>query len=130
MKAVAQHIQLNVSNPDFYRKLFAYFEGKVLMDEGGYLGMQVGEMSFWIFPVDEQHKDQPFSRHARGIHHLGFRVDSRSDVDAFFKEYLQANGIAVLYEKPKEYPEFGDNYYAVKCEDPDGIVIEVFHKNE
>lgn len=129
MKVQTQHLQLNVSNSDFYRKLFAYFEGKVLMDEGSYLGIQVGQVSFWIFPVDNAHKTHPFNRHARGIHHVGFKVDKREDVDRFYTEYLQANKIPVLYEKPKDYPDFGDNYYAVKCEDPDGIVIEVFHRD-
>lgn len=129
MKATPNHIQLNVSNADFYRKLLTYFEGKLLEDEGGYLGIRLGEMSFWVFPVDEKYKKHPFNRHARGIHHIGFRVEKRADVDTFFNEYLRANGISVLYDKPKDYPDFGDNYYAVKCEDPDGLVIEVFHKD-
>lgn len=99
------------------------------MDEGGYLGIRVGGLSYWIFPVEEEHINKQFNRRARGIHHIGFQVEKRSDVDTFFTDYLQPNGIPALYEKPKEYPDFGDNYYAVKCEDPDGLVVEVFHKD-
>ncbi len=129
MKVIGQHIQLNVSDTAFYRKLLTYLGGKVLSDDDGYLGIEVGQMSYWVFPVEAKHKDKPFNRRARGIHHIAFRVEKRKDVDKFYTNYLQTNSIPVLYKKPQEYPDFGDNYYAVKCEDPDGIVIEVFHRD-
>jgi glyoxylase I family protein len=64
-------------------------------------------------------------RYAPGFHHCAFTVDRRGDVDAVH-DLLREKGIPVL-DPPGEYPQYGEGYYAVFFEDPDGLKFEVVH---
>jgi catechol 2,3-dioxygenase-like lactoylglutathione lyase family enzyme len=69
--------------------------------------------------------DEPLNRRKPGaLHHLAFRVASRSEVDRLHRE-LVAIG-ARIDIPPREFPEFTPaGYYAVFFRDPDGIKYEV-----
>jgi len=57
-----------------------------------------------------------------GLHHVCFRVASKSDVDA------AAEGLRVLgipRTEPRYYAEYAPDYYATFLSDPDGIRLEV-----
>ena len=64
----------------------------------------------------------PHDPYAPGLHHLCFQVETTEDVDSCF-ETLQALGVPV--SKPKLYPEYHSEYYAIFFEDPDGIRLEI-----
>lgn len=58
------------------------------------------------------------------LHHLAFRVPSRSEVDRLHRE-LEAIG-ATIVSPPREYPEYTPRgYYAVFFKDPEGIKYEI-----
>jgi len=58
------------------------------------------------------------------LHHLAFRVASRSEVDRLHLE-LQAIG-ATIVSPPRAYPEYTPaGYYAVFFKDPEGIKYEI-----
>ena len=57
-----------------------------------------------------------------GLHHLCFRVETASEVDAAARE-LGKLGIAAT--APRYYPQYAPDYYATFFEDPDGIRLEV-----
>jgi catechol 2,3-dioxygenase-like lactoylglutathione lyase family enzyme len=57
-----------------------------------------------------------------GLHHLCFRVASRSDVDAAARG-LRELGVAAT--EPRLYPEYAPDYYATFFTDPDGIRLEI-----
>ena len=57
-----------------------------------------------------------------GLHHLCFRVPSRSEVDEAARE-LVALGVAA--SEPRLYPEYAADYYATFFADPDGIRLEI-----
>jgi hypothetical protein len=54
-----------------------------------------------------------------------FERGSRADVDAF-NDFLVREKIEVL-DAPAEYPQYGENNYAVFFADPDGMKLELVH---
>ncbi len=64
-----------------------------------------------------------YHRQRIGLNHLAFKAESRAQVDVI-AQWAKAAGHSVLYED--RYPfATGPNYYAVFCEDPDRIKVEV-----
>jgi glyoxylase I family protein len=70
-------------------------------------------------------KQRKYDRDAPGLHHLAFHVDSRTDVDQLYAQ-LVALGITIL-DPPAEYP-YTPGYYAMSCQDPDGLVLEYVYE--
>ncbi|MBW2524872.1 MAG: VOC family protein [Deltaproteobacteria bacterium] len=54
--------------------------------------------------------------------HLGFRVDSRQEVDAWL-ERVRAHGAPITHG-PAEY----EHYYTFSCRDPDGYALEIYYE--
>ena len=137
MKTSIYHIQLNISNPKvslpFYKKLFSYFDYKIIDESEDHIGASNGTTDFWIIPTDKKHLDKKFHRKTTGLNHISFKVSSKEDVDVFVSDFLTKNKIKTLYEGAKEFPEYREGYYAVYFEDPDRIKLEVTYipsKNE
>lgn len=65
---------------------------------------------------------------ARNLQHLAFSARSREEVDSFFG-WADARGIKILRE-PREYPEYGGDYFAVFFEGPDHLKLELVHLSE
>jgi alkylated DNA nucleotide flippase Atl1/catechol 2,3-dioxygenase-like lactoylglutathione lyase family enzyme len=62
-------------------------------------------------------------RRRAGLNHVAFEVDERADIDEL-TEGLRERGVRILY--PERHPYAGgDDHYAVFCEDPDGLKVEV-----
>ncbi|MFC6960904.1 VOC family protein [Halocatena marina] len=66
--------------------------------------------------------DDPFDRQAPGLNHLAFHADSRAQVDELTAEIRERADSVVLYEDQHPY---AGGYYALYCEDPAGIKVEV-----
>jgi catechol 2,3-dioxygenase-like lactoylglutathione lyase family enzyme len=65
----------------------------------------------------------PLDRRSVGINHLAFRAGSEAEVDRLTEE-LRARGVRILY--PDRHPfAGGTDHYAVFCEDPEGLKVEV-----
>jgi catechol 2,3-dioxygenase-like lactoylglutathione lyase family enzyme len=58
-----------------------------------------------------------------GLNHLAFRGTSREQVDQIVS-WLRSSGHTLLYEDRHPFAG-GPDYYAVFCEDPDRIKLEV-----
>ncbi len=54
--------------------------------------------------------------------HIGFRVDSRDDVDAWLRD-LTGRGLPISHG-PADY----GGYYTFTCRDPDGYGIEIYYE--
>ena len=61
----------------------------------------------------------------QGFRHLALHMDSRADVDQLHAQ-LVALGITIL-DPPAEYP-YTAGYYALSCQDPDGLVLECVYE--
>ncbi|MEK6801029.1 MAG: VOC family protein [Nanoarchaeota archaeon] len=129
MKTSLYHIQLNVSNPKvslpFYKKLFSYFEYKIIDESENHIGASNGLTDFWIISTEKKHLDKKFHRKSTGLNHISFKVSSKEKVDIFVNDFLKKNKIKPLYDGAKEFPEYREGYYAVYFEDPDRIKFEV-----
>lgn len=131
MNASLEHIILNVSDPKvsfpFYKDLFEYFEYKIIAhEEGDHIAFRKkGTVDFWIVATDPKYIKNSFHRKNTGINHFAFHASSKNEVDRFYKEFLKPKGIKTLYDSPKPFPEYTEDYYAVFFEDPDRIKLEV-----
>ncbi len=129
MKTSLYHIQINISNPKkslpFYKELFDYFEYKIIDESETHLGVSNGTTDFWLIATEEKFKTNAFHRKNTGLNHVAFKVENKEEVEQFANEFLKPRNIATLYDSPKAFPEYTENYYAVFFEDPDRIKIEV-----
>ncbi len=57
-----------------------------------------------------------------GLHHLCFQCNTKEDVDECFR-ILVDSGLSPT--KPRLYPEYSPDYYAIFFSDPDGIRLEI-----
>lgn len=64
-----------------------------------------------------------YHRRRIGLNHLAFRGSSREHVDEI-AAWVRASGHALLYEDRHPFAG-GADYYALFCEDPDRIKVEV-----
>ncbi len=129
MKGMLQHIQYNAaeeSTTQFYRELAAFFEMDTMYDGGAMLGVTDGAVGFWVLPAFEDHKASVYDRDGAGLNHIGIKVESADDVNAFISDFLQPHGIAPSFDTPKQRADFGATYYQVMFLDPQGLAIEVF----
>jgi len=69
------------------------------------------------------HLDAGYHRQRVGLNHLAFHGNSRAHVDEL-AQWLKSSGCAVLYEDRYPYAG-GPGYYALYCEDPDRIKVEI-----
>jgi len=83
--------------------------------------------SIWFEETPKKWAKDKFHRRKSGLNHLAFRLNSKENVDKFFKEFLKKGKIATLYQTPKHFPEYEKNYYAVFFEDPDRLKIEIVY---
>lgn len=77
--------------------------------------------SMYIVLVDSD-GDHPFDRQAAGLNHLAFHAESRKQVDELTAGVRTREDSTVLYEEDHPY---AGGYYALYCEGPEGIKVEV-----
>ena len=76
-----------------------------------------------LLQVPDEHAAAGYHRRRVGLNHLAFRADSRAQVNAV-RAWVRTAGHPLLYDD--RYPfATGPGYYAMFCEDPDRIKIEV-----
>lgn len=66
--------------------------------------------------------EQRFDRRTPGLNHLAFHANSREQVDEMTASIRERGDSTVLYEEQHPY---AGGYYALYCEDPEGIKVEV-----
>ena len=131
MTARLYHVQVNVADAGtalpFYRELFTYLGNRIVSESPTHLGVSDGQAAVWVIATEPARVGRGFHRKNTGLNHLAFRVDSRDAVDSFHREFLQARGLAPLYDSPRDWPEYRPGYYAVFFEGPDRLKLEVVH---
>ncbi len=76
-----------------------------------------------ILQASKEHLTAGFHRKRIGLNHLAFKARSRQHVDEI-RAWLQQAGHTLLYDDLYPYATAPD-YYALFCEDPDRIKLEV-----
>ena len=87
-----------------------------------------GQAYFCFLPAPAQHLAAGYHRQRVGLNHLAFRGRSRAHVDEI-AAWARASGHRTLYDDRYPYAG-GPGYYAVYCEDPDRIKVEVVAPRE
>jgi catechol 2,3-dioxygenase-like lactoylglutathione lyase family enzyme len=70
------------------------------------------------FINDSIHRRKPGS-----LHHLAFKAETREEVDEIYTELVKTG--ATIVNKPRVYPEYDPNYYALFFKDFEGIKYEI-----
>jgi catechol 2,3-dioxygenase-like lactoylglutathione lyase family enzyme len=87
---------------------------------------RVGFCSVGIRSASGPNAERTHDRYTSGLHHIAWTAASRDDVDAMHA-HLQKIG-ANITDPPKDYPEYGEGYYAVFFTDADGLMLEYVYK--
>lgn len=121
------HIEIYVSDLERSVAFWTPFLGQLGYTEdrwpGGMNYVRGDEAYLCLLPAPAEHLDAGYHRKRVGLNHLAFTARSRAQVDAL-QAWAKAAGHAVLYED--RYPfAGGPGYYAMYCEDPDRIKVEV-----
>jgi catechol 2,3-dioxygenase-like lactoylglutathione lyase family enzyme len=117
------HVSVRVSDfaksKAFYAQLFAFLGFKVLGEYDDAIGWTNGTSRYWIGQADAQARKHKYRIGEVGLHHLGFELRSRKDVDAL-QAFVKELGATIV--DPAD--EYYDDYYAVFFLDPDGLKLE------
>jgi catechol 2,3-dioxygenase-like lactoylglutathione lyase family enzyme len=127
LKGKIHHIELYVSD----LKKSIDFWGWMLEKLGYHLYQKWEEGISWrkddtylvLVQTQEKYLNIPYHRCGTGLNHIAFFLDSKQEVDDF-TTLLKQRGIDILYEDRHPYAG-GTDYYALYCEDPDRIKIEL-----
>ena len=120
------HVELNASDLDasvaFWDWLLGElgYEPKNDWDDGR--SWVNGPTYVVLVRADEPGSDHPYDRHAPGLNHLAFHAASRERVEDLTAGVRERDDATLLYEDRHPY---AGGYYALYCEDPEGIKVEV-----
>lgn len=78
--------------------------------------------------ASKEHLSAGYHRKRIGLNHLAFQAKSREHVDSI-RTWLKDSGHTLLYDDSYPFATAPD-YYAVYCEDPDRIKVEVVAPSE
>ncbi|TVQ84574.1 MAG: hypothetical protein EA357_02840 [Micavibrio sp.] len=122
------HIEIYVSELE----KSAAFWGALLEEEFGYTPYQQWQDGrswkkdghYIVFvQTREKYSEDGYHRCRTGLNHLAFQAGSRAQIDAL-REKLVRRGVTLLYDD--RFPHAGGaEHYALYCEDPDRIKVEI-----
>ena len=127
------HVELYVGDLErsvaFWQPFMSMLGYEIERWSGGVNFVQGGEEAYFcLLQAPDEHRAVGYHRKRVGLNHLAFRVASRAQVDEV-AAWLKQNGHTLLYEDRHPHAG-GPNYYAVFCEDPDRIKLEVVAPSE
>lgn len=137
IRGALSHLDLTITDPDravpFYDAVLPLLGYRRVPVEPGTTAVACwsiadGEQSVFSIALERARgagKQQKYDRYAPGLHHLALRMDSRADVDQLHAQ-LVALGITIV-DPPAEYP-YTAGYYAMSCQEPDGLVLECVYE--
>lgn len=127
------HVELYVSDLErslaFWTPLMERlgYEAERWSDGMNYIRSE-GEPYLCLIQASREHLAAGYHRKRVGLNHLAFRAKSRNQVDEL-RAWMKEAGRTLLYDASYPYATAPD-YYALFCEDPDRIKIEVVAPSE
>lgn len=76
----------------------------------------------YLVLVETEQGSPSFDRRAPGLNHLAFHAESREQVDTLTAAVRERDDATVLYEEDHPY---AGGYYALYCEGPERLKVEV-----
>jgi catechol 2,3-dioxygenase-like lactoylglutathione lyase family enzyme len=137
IRGALSHLDLTITAPDrsipFYDAVLSLLGYRRVPVESGTTAVacwSIADAEQSVFSIALERakgtgKRRKYHRYAPGLQHMAFHVDSRTDVDQLYAQ-LVALGITIL-DPPAEYP-YTSGYYAMSCQDPEGLVLEFVYE--
>jgi catechol 2,3-dioxygenase-like lactoylglutathione lyase family enzyme len=126
------HVEVNVSDlarsVDFWAFLLGQLEFEPYQEWDSGRSWRQGASYLVLVQADKRFLPRGFHRSGVGLNHLAFHGGSREQVDRLARE-LRRRGVPMLYEERYPYAG-GKSHYALFCEDPDRIKVEVVAEQE
>lgn len=118
------HVELYAADLDTSLRFWEWFLGELGYERKNEWdgGRSWANGPMYIVLVQADRPDHPFDRQAPGLNHLAFHAASREQVDELTATIREREDVNLLYED--RHP-FAGGYYALYCEDPEGIKVEV-----
>jgi catechol 2,3-dioxygenase-like lactoylglutathione lyase family enzyme len=136
MEPVIDHIQITVKDMNVAVAFYDKFLPLLGFDIQNKVSATIEEHDFSVveythpllaFAITSPRKsftgDTINRRKPGALHHLAFRAESRAEVDRLHSELMEIG--ATIVSKPKLYPEYGPDYYALFFKDLEGIKYEI-----
>jgi len=128
---VLHHVEIYVSDLERSIAFWSPFMERLGYEAerwSGGINYKQGDTYLCFLQAPTEHAAAGYHRKRVGLNHLAFHGRSRVHVDQV-AEWVKSEGHTVLYES--EYPyASGPGYYALYCEDPDRIKVEVVAPSE
>ncbi|WP_431256655.1 VOC family protein [Roseateles chitinivorans] len=121
------HLEIGVSDLENSLRFWTPFLRQLGYEESqrwsGGVSYRSGPTCLCFVQTPGEHLAAGFHRRRIGLNHLAFRGESRAHVDELAR-WVESAGYATLYAD--RYPHAGgSDHYALYCEDPDRIKVEV-----
>lgn len=121
------HVEIYVSDLErsiaFWTPFMARLGYEADRWSGGMNYVKAGEAYLCFLPAPAEHVAAGYHRKRVGLNHLAFTGRSRQHVDEM-AAWVQEAGYTLLYQDRHPFAG-GPGYYAMFCEDPDRIKVEV-----
>ncbi|MFB6197332.1 MAG: VOC family protein [Halobacteriaceae archaeon] len=129
MEGQLHHVEICASNLERSTEFWDWLLGKLGYEQKSTWenGTSWIKESTYIVVKQAETARQEFDRNAPGLNHLAFHAASREHVDEITSGIRSRDDAVVLYED--QHP-FAGGYYALYCEDPEGIKVEVVGPEE
>jgi catechol 2,3-dioxygenase-like lactoylglutathione lyase family enzyme len=118
------HLELNTADLDrsheFYKRMFEYLGCERIERSERHFAIHGNGWYLYMNQCSDEHARFQFDRYRPGLNHVAFAAADQGQVDVWHEKIVD-QGIRVL-DPPGWY---GDNYYAVYFEDPDGMKLEL-----
>jgi catechol 2,3-dioxygenase-like lactoylglutathione lyase family enzyme len=127
------HIELYVSDLERAIAFWSPFMEKLGYEAerwSGGMNYFAGEQDPYLclLQAPREHLAAGYHRKRVGLNHMAFKAKSREHVDDL-RQWVKESGYTLLYDERYPYATAPD-YYAMYCEDPDRIKVEVVAPSE
>ncbi|WP_123534470.1 VOC family protein [Halosimplex salinum] len=118
------HVELNASDLTTATEFWDWFLGALGFERKDEWddGRSWENGPTYVVLVQAENAEPSFDRGAAGLNHLAFHAASREQVDEITAGVRERATATLLYED--QHP-FAGGYYALYCEGPDGLKLEV-----
>ncbi len=121
------HIELYVDSLEessqFWSGLLGAFGHTKFQDWGQGVSYKLEHTYIVLVQAAPEHLKPAYHRQRVGLNHLAFHAASRVQVDEL-TTWVRESGYRILYEDQHPFAG-GQNYYALYCEDPNRIKVEI-----
>ncbi len=120
------HIYITVSDMDksecFYdavMPILGFQKNRFQIDGEKHIHYYNRHFGYVLRPARSKNEHDPY---APGLHHFCLRVESEKDVKEAARQLKEQN---ISVSKPKLYPDYAPDYFAVFFSDPDNVRLEI-----